>query len=48
MNCLAYYRLTEPPADDLLGVTPFAFTFGMEAVIPIEIGILTVKTTMQE
>ncbi|KAL6340029.1 hypothetical protein AAG906_038864 [Vitis piasezkii] len=27
--------------------TPFVFTYGMEAVIPIEIGMLTARTTVQ-
>ena len=29
-------------------VTPFALAFGMEVVIPTEIGMPTVRTTMQE
>ena len=40
----AYRTTTRKP----IGVSPFALTYGMEAVIPTEIGIPTIRTTTPE
>ena len=32
----------------LTGVSPFALTYGMEAIIPIEMGVLTLRTKIPE
>ena len=41
---LAYKTTTRK----LTGVSPFALTYGMEAVIQTEIGLRTIRTTMPE
>ena len=40
----AYRTTTRKPT----GISPFAFTYGMEAVIPTEIGLPTIRTAMPE
>ena len=40
----AYRTTTRKPT----GISPFALTYGMESVIPAEIGLPTIRTTMPE
>ncbi len=43
-NCQASYGPTGPPPKSSTGETPFSLTYGVEAVIPLEIGLPTIRT----
>ena len=48
MNFLAYSGLTGHTARKPTGISPFAITYEMEAIIPTEIGMPTIRTNIPE
>ena len=48
MSYHEFYGHTRPPTGNQLGMSPFALTYGMEAIIPTEIGRPTLRTRIPE
>ena len=44
MNSPGYFGLTEPLPHKPIGMSPFTITYGVEAIIPTEIGMPTIRT----